>query len=94
MDELDPVTGSPTREQAVAAIRAQVPAFDTLPEAHKSQLISPLRSRSSSTSEGFGSSVRCAHAPYADAPPARAVALEGCRPMEARGRFTHPQARV
>ena len=39
MDELDPVTGSPTREQAVAAIRPQVPAFDTLPEAHKSQLI-------------------------------------------------------
>ena len=39
MDELDPVTGSPTREQAVAAIRPQVPVFDTLPEAHKSQLI-------------------------------------------------------
>ena len=39
MDELDPVTGSPTREQALAAIRPQVPAFDTLPEAHQSQLI-------------------------------------------------------
>ena len=39
MDELVPVTGDPVREQAVAAIRPQVPAFDTLPEAHKSQLI-------------------------------------------------------
>ena len=39
MDELVPVTGEPAREQAVAAIRPQVPVFDTLPEAHKSQLI-------------------------------------------------------
>ena len=39
MDELIPVTGDPTREQAVAAIRPQVPVFDTLPDAHKSQLI-------------------------------------------------------
>ena len=39
MDELDPVTGSPTQEKALAAIRPQVPAFDTLPEAHQSQLI-------------------------------------------------------
>ena len=39
MDELDPVTGGPTREQALAAIRPQVSGFDTLPEAHKSQLI-------------------------------------------------------
>lgn len=39
MDELIPVAGDPTREQAVAAIRPQVPVFDTLPDAHKSQLI-------------------------------------------------------
>ena len=39
MDELIPVAGDPTREQALAVIRPQVPAFDTLPEAHKSQLI-------------------------------------------------------
>ena len=39
MDELSPVTGDPTREQALAVIRPQVPAFDALPEAHQSQLI-------------------------------------------------------
>ncbi|MCY4123150.1 MAG: redoxin domain-containing protein [Acidobacteria bacterium] len=39
MDELVPVSGDPTREQALAAIRPQVPVFDTLPEAHQSQLI-------------------------------------------------------
>ena len=39
MDELIPATGDPTREQAVAAIRPQVPVFDTLPDAQKSQLI-------------------------------------------------------
>ncbi len=39
MDELIPVTGDPTREQALNAIRPQVPVFDTLPDAHKSHLI-------------------------------------------------------
>lgn len=44
MDELIPVAGDPTREQALAVIRPHVPAFDTLPEAHQSQLIDRVTS--------------------------------------------------
>lgn len=39
MDELVPVSGEPTRDQALAAIRPQVPQFDVLPPDQQSQLI-------------------------------------------------------
>ena len=39
MDELVPVTGEPTRDHALAAIRPQVPQFDVLPPDQQSQLI-------------------------------------------------------
>ena len=39
MDELIPATSVPTREQALAAIRPQVPGFDAFPEEHQERLI-------------------------------------------------------
>lgn len=39
MDELVPVSGEPTQDQALAAIRPQVPQFDVLPPDQQSQLI-------------------------------------------------------
>ena len=39
MDELVPVSGEPTRDQVLAAIRPQVPQFDVLPPDQQSQLI-------------------------------------------------------
>ena len=39
MDELVPVSGEPTRDQALAAILPQVPQFDVLPPDQQSQLI-------------------------------------------------------